>query len=74
MQYGSSFSNRTHSQTRVIFQFIVNVDASQSVSTTPSSGWIPSLTTVARSLHPQVYAGRSAEQKRNVKVIDAAPK
>lgn len=43
MQNGSPFSKPTHSQIRVNFQFIVKVDISQSVSTTPSSGWMPSL-------------------------------
>ena len=41
-QNGSSASNRTRPG-RVNIQFIVNVNESQSVSTTPSSGAMPSL-------------------------------
>src|SRR5579883_332987 len=42
MHTGSQRSNRIHSNGRVTFQFMVNVDTAQSASTTPSSAWIPS--------------------------------
>jgi hypothetical protein len=42
MQIGSPSRNVIHSFGRVTFQFMVKVLADQSVSTTPSSAWMPS--------------------------------
>src|SRR5439155_10041462 len=68
MQNGSPFSNRTHSHTRVIFQFIVNVEATQSVSTTPSRGCTPSFTQLVGPLTHRLTPGGVRNRNGTVNV------
>src|SRR5215217_1742024 len=74
MQNGSPFSNRTHSNGRVSFQFMVNVDDAQSVSITPSSGWTPSLSQLAGPLAHRLMPGGGRNRYGTEKVTTALPK
>ena len=74
MQYGSPGSNRIHSNARGTFQFIVNVDAAQSVSTTPSSGWIPSFGQFAGPFTHRLIAGGVRNRNGTENVSTPLPK
>jgi hypothetical protein len=74
MQIGSPLSNRIGTRGRVIFQFMVNVEIAQSVSTIPSSGVAPSLHQFAGPRTYKLYPGGRPKQVWDFPCQDAMSK
>src|SRR5207249_3542105 len=74
MQMGSPRSKRTGKFGRVSFQFIVNVEGSQSVSTMPSSAWAPSLIQLVGPFTQRLMPGGVRNRKGMENVTVPTPK